>query len=452
MMTRSRSRAAWSLGLMAVVLLAAAGECWAQTQEATFDGEYEAQEFGYAVAIGSQVAIVGVPLDDRSGEDAGAAYVYRRVVGGWALHAVLAPDALRAGDHFGYAVDVSGRRVVVGAPGDDELGNRAGAAYVFEYDQTPREWVQVGDVLRASDAAAEDRFGYRVSMDSPWIAIGAPYHDAQGHDAGAAYVYIAADPVVPGASWIEQKLEVELSAGDEFGCSLDIDSRLLGVGAWKDDERGMDSGAAYAFARMGASTEYSLTGKVLPEPNVPNAFQGFADSLAVSYDGLRMLVGATYDGEQGPAAGAAYIFAYNDTLRSAPPPVGQWVQQGSKLLSTTPNWGDHFGWTVALAGDAALVGAWSDDTNGPQSGAAHAYLWDGTEWNAGPIISADAPAVGARFGHAVALTDGAALIGAPFATNFLGVRSGVIYFYDLPWGAAVQSPRRTTVSGRIASP
>ena len=436
------------------VLTACASICLAQVQTAKHGGLIGDQEFGYAVAIDGQVAIVGVPHDDQYGEDAGVAYVYRRAVAGWVLHAELAPDDLAAGDRFGFAVDVSGRQVVIGAPGDDARGYRAGAAYVYEFDQVAREWVLVREKLLAFDGGQSDQFGYRVAIDGPWIAIGAPYNDDGGADIGAAYVLTLSpdpwDPSIPDSAWDQQKLsrEGDGAPGDEFGCSVDIDGRLIVVGAWKDDDDGMDSGSAYTFFRPGSSPHWDPLGKILPDELGPRAFQGFGDSVAVSLSSARILVGATYDGQQGPASGAAYVFHYDQPLTLAPP-AGGWTQEG-KLLSTTPNWGDHFGWSVALSDGVALVGAWSDEVGGPQSGAAHTFLWGGSEWTAGPVIYPDDPIGGAFFGHCVAITPGGAIIGAPFATNLLGDRSGAIYFYDLPWGVTFQGPRKAVIEAKTS--
>ena len=71
----------------------------------------------------------------------------------------------------------------------------------------------------------------------------------------------------------------------------------------------------------------------------------------------------------------------------------------------------------------------------------HSYQLSGSSWLTGPEIHADEPMNGAMFGRAVALTEGGALIGAPFVTNMLGERPGAIYFYDLPWTAAASVPR-----------
>jgi len=57
--------------------------------------------------------------------------------------AFAAPEAkLTAGDaaaedYFGYAVSISGDSVVVGAVGDDDAGTHSGSAYVFMYVGTP---------------------------------------------------------------------------------------------------------------------------------------------------------------------------------------------------------------------------------------------------------------------------------------------------------------------------
>ena len=36
--------------------------------------------------------------------------------------------------------------------------------------------------------------------------------------------------------------------------------------------------------------------------------------------------------------------------------------------------GDFFGWSIAVSGDTALVGAWLDDDRGRDAGAAHVFV------------------------------------------------------------------------------
>lgn len=89
--------------------------------------------FGHAVAILlDRRIVVGAPGDDERGTDAGAVYVFDRIEDAWHLTAKIAPESLEAGDRFGTAVAVSYSDMVVGAPGDDrvhdEQGTRIGTA------------------------------------------------------------------------------------------------------------------------------------------------------------------------------------------------------------------------------------------------------------------------------------------------------------------------------------
>ncbi|MFN2272584.1 MAG: FG-GAP repeat protein, partial [Anaerolineae bacterium] len=88
---------------------------------------------------------------------------------------LTASDAA-ADDEFGYAVAVSGDTVVVGA----WQNNSFGAAYVFERNYDPNNpgtpladnWGQVQE-LTASDAAMGDFFGLSVAVSGDTVVVGA---------------------------------------------------------------------------------------------------------------------------------------------------------------------------------------------------------------------------------------------------------------------------------------
>ena len=90
-----------------------------------------------------------------------------------------------AGDYCGYSVSISGDTALVGAPLDDDLGDRSGSAYVFRWNG--ESWVQV-QKLTASDGAAGDVFGWSVSISGDTALVGAFGDDDLGTDAGSAYV------------------------------------------------------------------------------------------------------------------------------------------------------------------------------------------------------------------------------------------------------------------------
>ena len=95
-----------------------------------------------------------------------------------------------ASDQFGYSVSISsdGTTALIGAYQDDDKGANSGSAYVFKYNGT--SWSQQSK-LTASDGAANDYFGYSVSIssDGTTALIGAYLDDDKGANSGSAYVF-----------------------------------------------------------------------------------------------------------------------------------------------------------------------------------------------------------------------------------------------------------------------
>lgn len=111
---------------------------------------YQTGSMGSSVAVDGDTMIVGA----GSTYPAGVALVYvSNGLGGWELQAELtASDAAQA-DYFGASVSISGDTAVVGAVGDDDLGEDSGSAYVFT--RSGEVWTQQ-QKLTASDAAQAD--------------------------------------------------------------------------------------------------------------------------------------------------------------------------------------------------------------------------------------------------------------------------------------------------------
>jgi hypothetical protein len=100
------------------------------------------------------------------------------------------------GDQFGAAVAVSGNTAIVDSPFNDEAGVDAGAAYIFV--QNGFGWVQQAKLI-PSDAAAGDRFGGSVAIDENTAVVGAAFNADAGSQSGSAYVFIRV-----GTLWIQQ--------------------------------------------------------------------------------------------------------------------------------------------------------------------------------------------------------------------------------------------------------
>jgi len=90
-------------------------------------------------------------------------------------------------NYFGYAVAVSGSRVVVGAYSDDLGATNAGR--VWMYDLASATPLAPLTVLTNPSPAVGDNFGWAVAIDGMTVAVGAPFDDTSATDRGAAYVF-----------------------------------------------------------------------------------------------------------------------------------------------------------------------------------------------------------------------------------------------------------------------
>ena len=162
------------------------GESWTQQAElASLDGSIE-DSFGSSVTIDGDYAIVGADHDGGSGENSGAAYIYKRSGTTWSEQAKLIASDGTDWALFGNSVSIKGDYAIIGAKGDDENGKNSGAAYIFEREGAG--WVQKTK-LTAWDGGAQDYFGFSVSIDGDYIIVGAPYDDDKGGNTGSAYIF-----------------------------------------------------------------------------------------------------------------------------------------------------------------------------------------------------------------------------------------------------------------------
>src|SRR5438552_15319286 len=110
--------------------------------ESKLSGGQELGQFGFAVAISGDTLLMAAPLEDvEPYVDVGSVYVYVRTGATWTQQALLTPNDPGANDEFGFAVALNGDTAVIGAPLADTVnGANAGAAYVFVRNGTT--WTQ----------------------------------------------------------------------------------------------------------------------------------------------------------------------------------------------------------------------------------------------------------------------------------------------------------------------
>ncbi len=271
---------------------------WEQIQKLTDPEGEEMDFFGYSVDVQGDMAVVGAYGDDEGGEDAGAILFFRNVGGSWTLlDKLITPDA---GDdhHFGISVSIYGVYAVAGAPLAYLESVQTGAAYVFEY--FGEVWTEASKIV-SSDAALGDHFGEAVSIYGDELVVGADYKSGNSNWEGAAYVFGNT-----GFSWTEtQKLFVEGQevASKHFGNSVKIFGDNIIVGASGSISfQPYTAGSAYIFSKI--ADTWQARGELLSTDNEDDDLLGFAVSISDQYT----LVSAQTSDIAGEDAGAVYAF------------------------------------------------------------------------------------------------------------------------------------------------
>lgn len=215
-------------------------------------------QFGAAVDISGDIVVVGARRDDASGVNSGSAYVFARDQGGtnkFGEVTRLAPSGVNDRDEFGTDVGLSGTTVVVGSPLNDAGGKNAGAAHVFSQDEGGSgQW---GEQARYNGLAAGDFSGTAVTIDGGVLAVSSPGADQGPSNSGMARVYrfdAASSAWVP-----DYDVTADVSAmGDQVGSSLDVFAGTLLLGAPRSDGQGSLSGHLVVEDTRRASAQVSV--------------------------------------------------------------------------------------------------------------------------------------------------------------------------------------------------
>ncbi|MDD3375569.1 MAG: FG-GAP repeat protein, partial [Candidatus Omnitrophica bacterium] len=235
----------------------ASGTSWSQVDELLANDGAENDYFGSSVSVFGDIAIVGAHRDDDNGSNSGSAYIFKKNASGlWPFSQKLIASDGAEGDSFGFAVSVSGDKAIIGAHLDDDNGPGSGSAYVYTKNAAG-VWLQANKLF-ASDGASEDFFGSSVSIIDGAAIVGARYHSHPESDRGAAYIFDE------GLNWAETKelLASDGAQNDYFSWSVGISNDTVIVGAPRDDDNGSNSGSAYIFTSEGPAG-YTVSGTIL---------------------------------------------------------------------------------------------------------------------------------------------------------------------------------------------
>ena len=187
----------WQSG--SVAIFRRDGGAWTQQQVLIGGVSDEFDQFGYSIDLDDEVIVVGArqygdPEQADQYAEQGIVFVYRIVAPleamPWSiLEEVerIEPPEASPGLLFGSSVNIEDGRIIVGVEMDDEAGQRAGAAHVYEYSPGG-EWVEEHK-LTAPDATTGDRFGFATAISGDTLFVGAPEAGPENDASGAVYQF-----------------------------------------------------------------------------------------------------------------------------------------------------------------------------------------------------------------------------------------------------------------------
>lgn len=196
---------------------------FAQTAKLQLPAPIAGDFFGCSVGAGIDLVAAGA-YNKQIGANAsqGAAYVFARDGAGWKLDAGLVASDGATGDCFGISMALDGETLAVGAF-NKSINGAAGRGAVYVFARTNSGWIQTARVI-APDGAAGDAFGWRVDLSGGKLVVGAPNRDSAGRaNTGAVYVFASASGSAAGP-WVEAQRITQSApvADDSLGGAVAI--------------------------------------------------------------------------------------------------------------------------------------------------------------------------------------------------------------------------------------
>ena len=280
-----------------------AGQGWAQQAKLVAPDAGAGDQFGWSVAISGDTLAISAIADDFGGVDSGSIYIFRRSGETWEQEAWFLAGDPGVADMMGGDIALDGDTLIAGATGDDVGGTESGAAYVFRRDGTT--WSQTTKLL-PPQVDEFDEFGRSVAVSGDRIVVAAPFDDDAGRDAGAVYLFRRVQ-----GRWIQQTklISADLVEGDWFGWGVAIDEQTLIVGAPHDTDPDLGiarTGMAYVFQQVG--NEW-VQAAALQSEHQESAGASADFGWIPAIDGSVIVIGSWLaDTKAGEDSGAASIF------------------------------------------------------------------------------------------------------------------------------------------------
>ncbi|MGH7449511.1 MAG: FG-GAP repeat protein, partial [Longimicrobiales bacterium] len=301
-----------------------ASEEWRERSRLMASDSARMDDFGRSLAVDGNTLVIGAP---RKRGGSGVAYAFERASAGadWRQVAIIEPPG--AGDHSEYAsaLALSGADLLIGAPAADSTG------VVYHFRRTGGSW-RLHGVIRPGSETGAVAFGRTMSQEGEWLLVGAP-----AADSGAGKVFFSRRQA--NGEWGEPTVanlpQSARSAGARVGSAVLLNGDTAYIGA---------PGAATVFVLVRDSAGvWSSSGELHPF----DASRGTQFGYSLGVVGGEVWIGAP--GVNG-SNGRVYRF-----IRDA---AGGWrsAHRFDADSADGTSWPFAFGFSIASAGDRAVVG------------------------------------------------------------------------------------------------
>jgi hypothetical protein len=369
----------------AVTVAAARAQAVSQQAALTSSPGFGRETFGWSVAIGGNTLVVGAP------NQTDAAFVFTNSGGEWTQAAGL--TGTNTGTGFSVAISGDGKTAAAGNEGN-----------VLVFVEPETGWTNMTQTAELQPGGFAFGASVGANADGSVIVV-------TGDNEALVYQRPAggwAGTVAPAASLVPPP------GANRFGNSIAIDGGTVVVG---DSELNSFVGAAYVYLLQRGLRKIPVTAMLTASDG------GGLFGTSVAVDGNTVAVGSPSHNLGG---GAVYVFVK---------PPGGWADMTQTAeLDLPPSGGAALGYSVAISGNVIISGAVGDTIgHNADQGAVFGYLkppggWADTSMPNLSVTGSDSTA-NDEFGYSVALSGTTAVIGAPFHAVNGNVDQGAAYVF-----------------------
>lgn len=258
-------------------------------------------------------------------------------------------------------------------------------------------------------AASNDFFGFSLSLDNDQLLVGAYQNDEAGIDAGSVYAFERN----PDGSFIQKQqiyASVPASSG-RFGLSVDVNDDVAIVSSFELDFFTGQLGSVYIFkkSKNGFWTEQQ---KISP----PEGLVGFF-GFQVKFHEDQAFVSVFQSN------GSGKILIYQQAGRK------NWTLF-QELVPQDAQKGMRFGSSLSLNGDQAVIGSYWDSESEFHAGSAYIFEKDENGvWAEQQKIMPAGLAANDFFGHSVSMDQDQLIVGA-YGDDEKGIAAGSVYLFE----------------------